>query len=351
MTQPIRVGLIGVGAVAMAHLEAYRHLRTIEVIAATDPLKARLTEVAASTGLRPYASTQEMLDAENLDIACVLTPTAAHEEATLACARAGVNVLCEKPLALSIDACERMIAVCREHRVLLGYGASYRYLPAVVTARNMILDGAIGDVLLMRESVIGGTGPAGRQTLSAQHFPPGGPGGAGMGLVDHGIHLIDTFSWLLNSSVHSVVGRGNVSGETQGPEFMVMAFENGTVGHLLYEDGTFPTELPTEGHFSWGAGWDVSGRVAAGQWQAQPGCIHVHGTTGALRIHHYGNHLYWTSRQGVRQIDVPGPAMPGNFTLQMAAFAEAVRTGQPAPVPGQAGLAACRALLSVYANG
>ncbi|MBL8266294.1 Gfo/Idh/MocA family protein [Steroidobacter sp.] len=350
MSEPLRVGVIGVGAVAQVHLQAYRELPTIKVVAAADPQAERLAEVASSHSLRAYASAEAMLAAEKLDIACVLTPTAAHEEATVACARAGVNVLCEKPLSISIDACERMIAACREHGVLLGYGASYRFLPAVIEARRLIQSGALGDVLLMREFAVGGTGPAHRGTLGPHHFPLGGPGGSGMGLIDHGVHLIDTFSWLIDSPIRSVLGRGNIAGQTQRPEFMAMEFANGAIGHLLYEDGTFPTELPAEGHFSWGAGWDVSGFVEPGNWQSQPGCIHVHGTAGALRVLHYGNHIYWTTRHGTRQLPVPGPAMPGNFTMQMAAFAEAVRTGQPAPVPGEIGLAACRALLSVYAN-
>lgn len=350
METRLRVGLVGVGAVAQVHLEAYRGLPGIEVVAAADPSAERLAAVVEREGLRGYATLDAMLAAESLDIACVLTPTSAHEAAVLACARAGVHVLCEKPLSLSVDACERMIEGCRAHDVQLCYGASYRYLPALIKAREIIRSGGIGDVLLLREFAIGGNGIEGRQTLGPVHFPAGGPGGSGMGLVDHGIHLIDTFSWLMDSPIRSASGRGNIAGAQQGPEFMAMTFENGAIGHLLYEDGTFATELPTEGHFSWGGGWDVSGRVAPGQWQAHPGCIHVHGTRGALRIHHYGNHLYWSDARGIRQIEVHGEAMPGNFSLQLSTFADAIRQGLDAPVPGEVGRDACRALLSVYAT-
>lgn len=344
----LQIGLIGVGAVAISHIEAYRTLTGVRVVAAADPAAERLQSVTSAESIRGYPCAEAMLEAEQLDIACVLTPAAAHEQATRECARAGVNVLCEKPLSLSVEACERMLEACREHRVQLCYGASYRYLPAVAAAREIILSGDLGEVLLLRESSVGGTGQ--RQTLGPHHYPVGGPGGSAMGLVDHGIHLIDTFSWLMNSPVRNVMGRGNVTGATQRPEFMALEFENGALGHLLYEDGTFPTELPQEGHFSWGGGWDVSGRVAPGQWQPCPGCIHVHGTQGSLRIHHYGNHLYWASARGLRQVPVPGPAMPGNFALQMAAFAQALRAGKPAPVSGEAGLAACRVLLAAYSS-
>jgi len=92
-----------------------------------------------------------------------------------------------------------MISACRESGVQLCYGASYRYLPALIAAREIILSGQLGEILLLRESCIGGSGSQNRQTLGPHHFPPGGPGGSSMGLIDHGIHLIDTFSWLMDA--------------------------------------------------------------------------------------------------------------------------------------------------------
>lgn len=345
-----RVGLIGLGAVSAVHLQAYQSSPSIKVIAVTDLSEEKVRRVAAQQNVRGYSSAAELLRSEDLDIACVLTPTAAHAQTVIECARAGVHVLCEKPLALSIEGCENMIAACRESGVQLCYGASYRYLPALIAAREIIRSGKLGEILLLRESCIGGSGPQNRQTLGPQHFPPGGPGGSSMGLIDHGIHLIDTFSWLMDSPVRRTFGRGNISAAPQGPEFMVMEFGNGAMGHLLYEDGTYATELPAEGAFSWGGGWDAHGITPPGKWQAFPGSIHVHGSSGALRIQHYTNHLYWMNETGVRQVELAGAPMPGNFRLQMETFAAAVLRGQPSPVPGEVGLAACRALLDAYSR-
>ena len=74
-----------------------------------------------------------------------------------------------------------------------------------------------------------------------------------MGLVDHGVHMIDLFPWLTDSEIVSVMGRGNVSGETPATEFVYMTLANGAVGQLLYNDCTFDTDLPVEGIFSHGA--------------------------------------------------------------------------------------------------
>lgn len=350
MSTPLKVGLVGFGAVAQVHMEAYRDLSAIRVVAVADVAPMRRQLAQQQYGLRAHVSLENMLSSESLDIACVLTPTASHERCTLESARARVHVLCEKPLALSVESCERMIAGCRANGVQLCYGASYRYLPALIRAREMILAGDIGDVLLLREHAIGGTGPDNRDTLSFAHYPPGSPGGSGMGLVDHGIHLIDTFAWLMNTRTQRVHGRGNISGQPQRPEYAHLEYENGALGQLTYEDGTYPTDLPHEGAFSWGGGWDVNGRVPAGSWNAQPGCIHVHGTRGALRILYYANKLYHRNGEGIRQVRVDDAPMPANFSAQMLAFAAAIRAQTTGPVPGEVGAEAVRALLQIYAS-
>lgn len=345
---PARIGFIGLGAVAQVHAQAYSTCPDLEVVAVHDADPARLDAFATEHGAKAYSNLGEMLDSASLDVACVLTPARTHESVVLACAKAGVDVLCEKPLALAVDACDRMISACEQAGITLGYGASYRYLPAITRAKAMIEAGDIGDILVMRESVVGGAGPTSRATMSPAHYPAGGPGGSGMGLIDHGVHLIDLFSWLSGAEVTRVVGRGNRAEAPQLPEYLLLEFEGGAIGELVYEDGTFPTELPTEGIFSRGHGWDPGGPTLPGKWQAHPGSIHVHGTRGALRIFHYANALFLRDATGLRQIHVPEDGAPIQFALQMRAFLTALRERKPAPVPPEAGREACRLVMSVY---
>jgi len=353
VAQRLRVGLVGFGGVAQAHLAAYRELASVEVVSVADTDSTRLARARQTPGIDCHATLDSMLRAARLDIVCVLTPPSSHQELVEACAAARVHVLCEKPLALSVEACEAMIRACAAAGVRLAYGSSYRYLPALMRAREMILAGELGEVLLLRESAVGGTGDARRATLPFSHYPEGGPGGSGMGLCDHGIHLLDVFPWLMNSRTVSVSGRGNISGQPQRPEYAHLEYANGAVGELLYEDGTYTTTLPNEGRFAWSAGWSVGpggGGAPAGGWQADPGCIHVHGTQGSLRIFHYANLLFHRTRDFVRQVRVADRPMPGNFALQLEAFVLAIESGGPTPVPGEVGLEAVRTLLGVYAS-
>lgn len=354
-TRKVRVGIVGLGAVAQVHLAAYKNLPDVEIAGVVDIDPAKLDTARTALGLPTFRSLEDLLQQGRPTLVCVLTPPSQHESAVLGCAAARVHVLCEKPLALSVDACERMISACSQNNVRLAYGASYRYLEAMRVARRMIQTGELGDILLLREYAVGGAGLLSRETLGFTHYPKGGPGGSGMGLCDHGIHLIDAFAWLMGSPIEYARGRGNISGEPQHPEFAHLQFANGAIGQLLYEDGTFSTDLPHEGVFGWGGGWTVGERnpaaAGAGRWQSHPGCIHIHGAKGSLRVFYYANLLFHRNAEGISQIRVPDHPMPANFATQLAEVLTAIRENLPTPVPGEAGRDACRALLEIYASG
>ena len=344
----LRVGVAGLGDVARVHLEAYRGIEGMQIVAGADIDSKRLARMSRRFAFRPYVNVRRMLQQESLDAVCVLTPAATHPDVTVACASAGVHVLCEKPIAVTIRDAESMVRACRDNGVKFMYGSTYRHMPAIIEARKLIRDGAIGDVALLSETRVGGSGLRGYRPYGPNHYAPGGPGGPGMGLVDHGIHLIDTFSWLLGRRIIAVTGRGIISGQTPVTEYMLMHFEDGALGHLLYNDFSFFTDLPNHGMFSLGAGWDDGPYSPAGSWLSHPATIHAHGTEGALRISYYAHALHQVDSSGVRQIELPDRPPPAHFAVQMEAFLDCIRNDTPPSVDGTAGVRALRALLAAY---
>jgi predicted dehydrogenase len=353
VSKRLRIGLIGLGNVAVLHLEAYRALSCVEVVAGSDLRKDRLERIAAAYGFAPYGDYEEMLAHEQLDIVCVLTPARTHRLATEAAARRNVHVLCEKPMAVSLDDAHAMIAACEASNVKFFYGASYRFLPTLVKARELIQAGAIGNVQLLMEVMIGGRGPEHYHDLGPRHYDVGGPGGSGFGLVDHGIHLVDTFAWLMNSDVVSTFGRGALSGGSPVTEYLVMNFRNGAVGQLIYNWSTHSSDLPYEGIFSWSpewTEWDVASRegMKGGRWVDYAPSIRVHGTRGALRIYYYANQLFLLTGEHREQIRVSDHPMPEHFALQMQSFADNILRGQEPTTTGRDGVKALRAVLGAY---
>jgi predicted dehydrogenase len=342
------VAIVGLGGVGRLHLAAARQT-ACTLAGLVDPHVADLDQLAAASGTTAYRTLQDLLARARPGLAIIATPAATHADLVIACAAAGVNVLCEKPLAVTIAQAQRMTNACDRAGVHLIYGASYRYIPALFEAHRLIAAGAIGTVRTIRETLIGGAGTGSHVPMGPAHYPVGGPGGSGFGLVDHGVHLIDAFAWLCGAELTSVFGRGNIVGAEPRPEFLLASMSTGAAGLLVYDDDTFSTDLPQEGYFGMGAGWDFDGTfIPAGGWTAHPHVIHVHGSLGALRIHHYGHALFLRDANGIRQIPLPEAPPPAHFAAQLAA-AIAAAGGAPVEVPGgRQGLAALAALLATY---
>jgi len=346
----LSIGIIGLGGVAQAHLQAYELLNNVAIVSVCD-VRADVAEtIAKKYQAQAYSDYRKLLNAGGIDLALVLTPASTHREIVEAVAAAGIHVFCEKPIAVTLEDAEAMVAACKQAKVKLFYGSCYRYLPAIVKAKQLIQSGAIGDVQLMTEQLIGGHGKENYTELLPIHYPIGGPGGPGSGLVDHGVHLMDIFAWLNDSEIVSAQGQGLISGAPASSEFMVMQLANGAMGHLLYNAGTYPTGLPNEGVFSGGQAWLADDTVAeAGMWETEPGSISVYGTTGSLRIFHYTNALFINNGEGPHQVQLTGRPAFGHFATQLEDCAEAIFDNRDPSVAGEDGVRALKALLSVYA--
>jgi len=346
----MKVGIIGLGGVAQAHLQAFDLLpQTLELVTVCDVRPQVAADIGRQYKALAYSDYNELLRAGGIDLVMVLTPASTHREIVEASAAAGLQVFCEKPIAVSMADAEAMVAACAAANVRLFYGSSYRYLPAVIKARELIQSGTIGEVQLLTEQMTGGHGLAGYQELAPIHYPLGGPGGPGMGMVDHGVHLIDIFPWITGSEIVSASGQGHVSGEPASTEYMVMQLANGAVGHLIYNAATYSTGLPNEGMFSGGQGWLSDATVAdAGGWEEEPGSISVYGSQGSLRIFHYTNALFLNTGEGPQQVALTGRAAFGHFATQLEDVAAVLAADGRPNIAGEDGVKALAALLEIY---
>lgn len=339
----LRVGFIGLGHVAqICHLPGYRDVRIVDVVAGAELREEVLKKVSSKWDFRGYADYEKMLRKESLDIACITTGPRFSREVTERVAEHGVNVLVEKPMALSLDDAKAMIEKCEKEGVSLCYGETFRFFPTCRKAKEMIDEGLLGDLVLLLETFIGGAGPEGFQPY--QIYPAGAPGSGGRGLTDHGIHLVDTFRWLTGSEVEWVFGRGIRAGQPPGTEYLTMKFRNGPIGQLIYNEATYPSDMPNEGIFSWGP-YEVEG---GSRWEPHPGNFRVHGTRGALRIFTYPNKMFFFEKGKQNQIKVLDRPHPGHFGLQIESFANRLLLDEEPEVTGADGLKALQIILAAY---
>jgi UDP-N-acetyl-2-amino-2-deoxyglucuronate dehydrogenase len=347
LTPNAKIGLVGLGGVARAQISAIRGCASADIVAVCDINGALAADIAAELSARAFTDAATMFDQLQLDLAIVMTPASTHRAVVEAAAEAGTNILCEKPIATTLADGEAMVAACNAAGVTFFYGSSYRWLPAVRAARNLVKAGAIGSIFLMTETVIGGNGLDGYRQYGPAHYPHGQPGGPGMGLIDHGIHLIDIFCWIIDAAPERVYGKVQISGEPPVTEWLHMEFPCGAAGHLLYNAATLPAATPYEGVFSGGQGWLADGTISTvGTWEKQPGSFAIHGSSGSLRVFHYANDLILTDHNGIKRIPLEGRPAFGHFATQLESCITALRAKAPAPVSGLDAMRALRVALA-----
>ena len=190
----LRYGFIGAGGIAAAHLRALVRRDDVEVVALADISEAAMRRCQKQFGIPgTHTDWRAMLATENLDAVSVCTPNKLHEEPTIDALAAGCHVLCEKPLAHSAAAGERMVAAAREHGRKLVIGFQYRYHPRTRYLRQAFEAGQFGNVLFARVRAIRRRGIPNWGVFGRKDLQGGGP------LIDIGVHVLEMAHYAMGS--------------------------------------------------------------------------------------------------------------------------------------------------------
>src|SRR5450432_3243270 len=147
MSERVRVGLVGAGYVASRHLAALRDLEFVEIVGICDVDEARASALAARFGSpRVFRSLAEMAEARP-QVVHILTPPVLHCALTLEALEMKCHVFVEKPLAETVEECDRMIAKASEKGLVLSVNHSVRFEPAMLAALDHVAKGHCGDLL------------------------------------------------------------------------------------------------------------------------------------------------------------------------------------------------------------
>ena len=198
-------GIIGCGVIAPTHVKGIKACDEAELVACCDIDEEKGKAFAEeSGGAQFYRDYAEILAADDVDVACICTPSGLHADCVIAAAKAGKHAFCEKPLDIDRGRMTAMIAACREAGVKLGCVFQSRTSPDMIKARKTIMAGelgpmVLGDALLKNyrsQAYYNSAGWRGTWALDG--------GGA---LMNQGVHGIDLLLWLMNDDVESVFAR------------------------------------------------------------------------------------------------------------------------------------------------
>src|SRR5579859_7190421 len=152
MAETVRVGLIGAGFVTELHLAAFERVRNATVVAITSQHVERARELAARHAIPHVEPSWETLVQRNdLDVVTIAVPNDLHAPICVAAAERGKHVIVEKPLCRTLEEADRMIAACRDHGVKLMYAETLVFTPKYERARQLVEEGALGEVYLVKQ--------------------------------------------------------------------------------------------------------------------------------------------------------------------------------------------------------
>lgn len=315
----INVGIVGAGGIGRVHAEAYARQAECQIVAVADVDAERGQALAGQVGATYVASLRELLADPRVQAVSVCLPHAFHADAVVAAAGAGKHILCEKPIATSLDDADRMIAATRAAGVKLMVGHTHRFYPEHRRAKHLVDDGSIGRLLFANDVIW--SGRDGDESLQWRGQVALNGGGI---FMDNGIHAADRLRWWVGSEVNWVAartgrGRGLIEGEEHGTA--LLGFENGVTATL---------------------------QEAIGTAQSAGACyVEFVGTEGVMRVDTWQGLRLCRRGKAWEVVEVPKD-WPKGFDAEIGEFLTAIREDRAPAVTGEDGRAALAIIQNIY---
>jgi len=319
-----RIGLMGCGTVAgYGHLPALRDTKGLTTHALFDPDETRLHAMQQRFGVSHAFTDVEAFLSSGIDAVTITSPAPCHRQNVADAARHGLPILCEKPLAMTEDEAAEMIATAERAGVMLFTGFDYRFSPVSQKIRQLVRDGAIGEVRSLRLIYIWHchgryvTTADGRRVTQARRdgrMAEGGP------MVDCGVHQIDLARFWLGSEVARWSAAGAWVDDYEAPDHVYLHMDHACGAHTMVEMSYAYCHTVAEPwmHFE----YELIGTDGLIRYDRTSKCFEVRMPKGTEALP-FGSEK----------------SFPGLY----AAFATALETGEPGDLPtGRDGLEATR---------
>jgi predicted dehydrogenase len=315
----MRIGIVGAGFMASTHAAGWTETPA-EIAGFVHRTEEGARPLASQYGAQAYPDLDAML--ADVDVVDICTPTHLHYEKVLQAAAAGKDIVCEKPLARTLEQGQAMIAACRNVGVKLLVAHVVRFFPEYALAKAAIDRGEIGQpavVRIARES----SGPMNVMDTWFGDLEKSG----GM-ILDLMIHDFDYARWVAGevATVFAKSIQASHNGAARDHGLAILTHRNGAICHV------------------------------AGSWALPPPEFHtrfeIAGTEGLIEFDSEATkpiHAYLFGGEVGELADVPVPGSPLNespYTTEIKAFYEALAHDAPLPVTAEDGLAALQIALA-----
>ncbi len=326
MNDKLGVCVVGCGDMGTKHAHRWNQLPEARVVAVVDIIPERAQQLAQSCGLAQWRTDYRVAVAlPDVDVVSVCVPTYLHPAVTMAAATHGKHVLCEKPIALTLEDADAMIATARQHRVKLGVGFMRSHSPILAALRAWRIANQ-RPVLYHAEDIRELRPKRAMHDTNAN----GGP------IIDMAVHLFNVWSTMFDSQPISVSAQALrlAQGRPEIAHIQEVAYDTATI-NVRYASGDV-------GHFhvTWGTPPQVT---------PAPAPDAIYGSTGLLHVVWEMQHQEARLMREGGQWETIAACDEDMYQREIAAFADSVLNDTPFPANGEAGKAALRVSVAALA--
>ncbi len=239
--RPLRFAFLGCGAISKKHAESLRRIDDAELVAVCDRDKEAARIRAEEYGARAYDDPRRMIEAEEVDVLSILTPSGAHAGQVLDLVDTGVHFVVEKPMALRLEKADQIIRACAERDVHLFVVQQNRFNPPIQALKKALDDGRFGKLVLGTVRV--------RWCRTQDYYDA--KDWRGTWALDGGVatnqasHHIDMLEWLMGrvESVMAMTETRLANIEAEDTACALLRFTSGALGVIEATTATRPKDL------------------------------------------------------------------------------------------------------------
>jgi len=241
MSQALRFGLLGCGAIAKKHAESLKRIEGAELAAVCDLDGRQAREFGRQYGVPGFEDPRAMISEAGVEVLSILTPSGLHSRNVLDLVDAGVHFVVEKPMALRLDKADEMIRACAEHEVKLFVVQQNRFNPPVQALKRALDQGRFGRLVLGTVRV--------RWCRTQDYY--NAKSWRGTWALDGGVatnqasHHIDMLEWLMGQveSVMAMTETRLARIEAEDTALALLRFTSGALGVIEATTATRPRDL------------------------------------------------------------------------------------------------------------
>lgn len=235
----MKVGLLGGGNISDTHARAARAIPGVEIAAIYGPNREKAERLAQAYGGVVYDNVERFLDHRPLDIVAIGSPSGLHADQAIAAIRRGLHVLSEKPLDVTTEKVDSVIAAAEGSRVKVGVFFQDRLKPDIAEMKSLIVSGQLGRPIFAAGHVRWYRPP---EYYAASRWRGTRALDGGGALMNQAIHTVDVLQWLFGPVAQVGARTATLLHpiQTEDTAAAVLEFENGALGIIEATTSSYP---------------------------------------------------------------------------------------------------------------